>query len=346
MLTPLSPPRSLVSKLHSLWLQLIYESFFLFLSEKKTITGLFSGFLHRSQKWNFKRIVSPYPAVCSGSLFKSSFQTSHTADNSFSGDICCGSSGQSALRWNSSHVHLMQRLTRSRHPTEWIAVNLQNSSPCSAAFLPWYQHIVGDYNDSLCLIQMWVRMRRLISSSCLTGNCSIRESPEQVYASPLSINTHALAHTHRFIHTHTGCKTSVRPRGYEFSSLFHFHSPVSSFSRLSCSAPSLQSLALFLFQPYCFSSSLHRPPPTFYSVSHSSSLLFFLSLSLSYRARSFSLPQASCVYISVVYFYKCQTVFLPSVYWSTESEGDGEREAGSTTGWRRWWGGSRWQEAE
>lgn len=25
-------------------------------------------------------------------------------------------------------------------------------------------------------------------------------------------------------------------------------------------------------------------------------------------------PQASCVYISVVYFYKCQTVFLPSVY--------------------------------
>lgn len=25
-------------------------------------------------------------------------------------------------------------------------------------------------------------------------------------------------------------------------------------------------------------------------------------------------PQASCVYILVVYFYKCQTVFLPSVY--------------------------------
>lgn len=34
-------------------------------------------------------------------------------------------------------------------------------------------------------------------------------------------------------------------------------------------------------------------------------------------------PQASCVYILVVYFYKCQTVFLPSVYWSKEWESEG-----------------------
>lgn len=129
--------------------------------------------------------------------------------------------------------------------------------------------------------------------------------------SSLSINTHT--HTDSFTHTHTGCKTSVRPGGYEFSSLFHFHSPVSSFSRLSCSLPPCI-LCSLSFGALLFSII---SPSLLYSVSHSSSVLFFLSLSLSYQpslARSVSLPQASCVYISVVYFYKCQAVFLPSVY--------------------------------
>lgn len=60
-------------------------------------------------------------------------------------------------------------------------------------------------------------------------------------------------------------------------------------------------LFLSLSLPYCFPSS-----PCLSS-----------SFTLSHRALCL-LPQASCVYISVVYFYKCQAVFLPSVYWSTE----------------------------
>ncbi len=156
---------------------------------------------------------------------------------------------------------------------------------------------------------------------------------------PFSQYTHRQANTHTHTdsvthtHTHTGCKTSFRPRGYEFSSLFHFHSPVSSFSRLLRSLPLLLLSLLFLFQPYCFSRSLHRSFFLFLFQAH----CFSFSLPLSYinplsLTRSVSLPQASCVYISVVYFYKCQTVFLPSVYWSTEREGDREREAGRKGG--------------
>lgn len=106
-----------------------------------------------------------------------------------------------------------------------------------------------------------------------------------------------------FPQTHSGCKTSVRLAGYEFSLRFHFYSPFSSFSHPSCS--------FSLFLPYCFSSSLCFIPFLIQAPCLSS------SFTLSHRALCL-LPQASCVYISVVYFYKCQTEFLPSVYWSTE----------------------------
>lgn len=147
--------------------------------------------------------------------------------------------------------------------------------------------------------------------------------------SSLSINRHHIRadpfivkHTH----THTGWHTSVRPCGYEFSSLFHFYSPVSSFSRLLHSLAPLSFSLLFLFQPYCFSSSLHRSLILFLIQAHCFYFCLFLShINPLSHSCSVSLPQASCVYISVVYFYKCQTVFLPSVYWSTESERWAER---------------------
>lgn len=134
--------------------------------------------------------------------------------------------------------------------------------------------------------------------------------------------------TRRFPQTHSGCKTSVRLGGYEFPLRFHFYSPFSSFPHPSCS--------FSLFLPYCFSLSLCF-------------ILFLIqapclssSFTLSHRALCL-LPQASCVYISVVYFYKCQTVFLPSVYWSTERRGDKERgrrmegwgNANTKEGWDR-----------
>lgn len=109
--------------------------------------------------------------------------------------------------------------------------------------------------------------------------------------------------TRRSPQTHSGCKASVRLGGYEFSLRFHFYSPFSSFSHPSCS--------FSLFLPYCFSSSLCFIPFLIQAPCLSS------SFTLSHRALGL-LPQASCVYISVVYFYKCQTAFLPSVYWSTE----------------------------
>ena len=173
-----------------------------------------------------------------------------------------------------------------------------------------------------------VKRRRLISSSCQTGNCSIHESPEQVYDF-LSVDkhtlahtnaltcTHARAHTHtfRFVHTYTQVARHqsgpvVMSFHLSFIFILQFHHSLAScaLSPLASILPSLSFPALLFF---IISPSLR------YSVSHSSSLLFFLSLSLSYQptlTRSVSLPQASCVYISVVYFYKCQTVFLPSVY--------------------------------
>lgn len=118
---------------------------------------------------------------------------------------------------------------------------------------------------------------RLISSSCQTGNYSIHESPEQVYDF-LSVNKHTQTHTHTDLFTHIHRLQDIsQPRGYEFSSLFHFHSPVSSFSRLSCSLTPLLFSPLFLFQPYCFSSSLHRSFILFLIQAHCFSFCLFLS---------------------------------------------------------------------
>lgn len=175
----------------------------------------------------------------------------------------------------------------------------------------------------------------LIPSSRQTENCSIHEWPEQDLTSSLSINTHmhTIRHTHQhsdwFTQIHASRKTSVRPASYEFSFLFHFHPPVSSFSHLSCSLLPLPFSLLFLFLPYCFSH--HLSIATFFlSLIQAPCLSFSLSLSHQPPFRSLGLRlQASCVYISVVYFYKCQTVFLPSVYWSRDRESDGEMEARS-----------------
>lgn len=152
---------------------------------------------------------------------------------------------------------------------------------------------------------MWKRGRLIF---LFLSNRKLINTPEKVYDF-LSVNEHTDTHAHWITQTQTGCKTSVRRRGYEFSSLFHFHSPVSSFSRLSPTASTLSSL--------CFSSSLHCSfilfliqAPSLFFPSHALTSAPFCSLRL--------LPQASCVYISVVYFYKCQTVLRPFVYWSRE----------------------------
>lgn len=126
----------------------------------------------------------------------------------------------------------------------------------------------------------------------------------------------------------------------------------SSFSFLFSIFITLSPLVLFLslFLPYCFSSSLSFIQFLIQAPCLSS------AFTLSHRALCL-LPQASCVYISVVYFYKCQTAFLPSVYWSTErrrerwenrrtetkSRGGTERrnetEGEKKAGWKMWrWG--------
>lgn len=73
---------------------------------------------------------------------------------------------------------------------------------------------------------------------------------------------------------------------------------------------SFRALLLLLFSTL---QSLHlSSPPLLTLLSHPAPTP---PSTLSPFARSLALrPQASCVYISVVYFYKCQTVFLPSVY--------------------------------
>lgn len=135
----------------------------------------------------------------------------------------------------------------------------------------------------------------------------MHESPEQV-DDFLSVNKNTRACTHGRHHSD--------PLDMSFH-LFHFHSPVSSFSctLLLCSHPLFSfSAAALLFFFSIISPSLSSP------ASHSSSLLLFLSLFLSclafffFFSGAFSLPEAISVYISVVYFYKCQTVFLPSIY--------------------------------
>lgn len=141
--------------------------------------------------------------------------------------------------------------------------------------------------------------------------------------------THMQAHTFDCVHTYAHRLRDISQALWLWvSSLFHFHSPVSSFSRLSCSFPPPRLSPLFPFPALLFFIfSLHRS--LYFCFSFKFPAFLSASRSLSYQptpARSVSLPQASCVYISVVYFYKCQTAFLPSVYWSTERGKEMERQ--------------------
>lgn len=146
---------------------------------------------------------------------------------------------------------------------------------------------------------------------------------EQVYDF-FSVDKRTHTISFKLAHTQVGRHQSgpvVMSFHLSFIFILHFHHSLASCTLSPCSYSLLSFFAsLIVFHhlsiaPFCCSFKL----------------IAFLSVSsLSYQAslpRSVSLPQASCVYISVVYFYKCQTVFLPSVYWSTERESDGEREA-------------------
>lgn len=82
--------------------------------------------------------------------------------------------------------------------------------------------------------------------------------------------------THRLPQTHSGHRTSVRLCSYEFSVLFHFYFPFSSFPRPSCSLFSCLivfhhlSFILFLIQTPCLSSSLMLSHPAPFAPSASS----------------------------------------------------------------------------
>lgn len=131
----------------------------------------------------------------------------------------------------------------------------------------------------------------------------------------LSVSTHA--HTHTQIDSHKHIQVSRHQSGpvvmgfhLSFFFILQFHH-----SLTSPALPSFFSCLIVLHHLsiaplFCFSFMLPA----------------FLSLMLSHQPPFHPLhllPQASCVYISVVYFYKCQTAFLPSVYWSRERERDG-----------------------
>lgn len=128
--------------------------------------------------------------------------------------------------------------------------------------------------------------------------------------------------------THTNTPTDSHKHiqdmgGDVFSVFFHFYSVFITLS-LSCS---LLTFALCLFLPYCFS--------------HLSVALFFIlfltqatSLSSSLTSGRFRLlPQASCVYISVIYFYKCQTALLPSIQRDEMKRKAGKWGNGTKKGW-------------
>lgn len=165
-------------------------------------------------------------------------------------------------------------------------------------------------------------LNRQVVWTSLTSSLSINKNSHR-HSHP---NSFTYSHTYTAQHTHRGVgRHQSGPVVMSFH-LFHFHSSVSSFSCLLLPCPALILSSLSFSALLFFITS----PLLSFSVFHSNSLLLFLSLSLSYQpffARAVSLPQASCVYISVVYFYKCQTVFLPSVYWSTESQEDEGSEA-------------------
>lgn len=131
--------------------------------------------------------------------------------------------------------------------------------------------------------------------------------------SSVSINTQAKnTHSHllMFSHIHTQVvRHQSGPVVMSFHLSFIF---ILQFHHSLASLPA-SLLSSFFFLPYCFSSSLHRSFILFLIQARCFSFCLFPS-HIKPLARSFSLPQASCVYISVVYFYKCQTVFLPSVY--------------------------------
>lgn len=148
----------------------------------------------------------------------------------------------------------------------------------------------------------------------------------------LSINTHRQkTHTQAdpFTHTHTSCETSVRPCGYEFSSLFHFHSPVSSFSlRLLLLSP-LSFFRLIVFHQlsiaplFCFSFKL----AAFLSVS-------FPLISTLSRSLHLSLRLAVFIFQSFISTNVRQCFCPPSIDPRREKE-MGRKKAGreKTVGW-------------
>lgn len=153
--------------------------------------------------------------------------------------------------------------------------------------------------------------------------------------SSLSINKNRCTHSHSnsftsshtYAHTHTEGLADISQALWLWVFISFIFIPQFHHSLASCSLAPLWFSFLFLSQPYCFSSYLHCSLFLFFIQTHCFYFCLFLFHINLFFTHAVSLPQASCVYISVVYFYKCQTVFLPSVYWSTESEGDEEREA-------------------
>lgn len=149
----------------------------------------------------------------------------------------------------------------------------------------------------------------------------------------LSINTD----THRFIHTtqaQPGWQTSVRPCGYEFSSLFHFYSSVSSFSRL------MHPLSLCSYSLLSFSSSLivfhHLSIALLFCCSFK--LIAFLSVSFSFistlsRLVCLSPSGKLCLYFSRLFLQMSDSVSALRLLIHREKamgrEWQGERGKGS-----------------
>lgn len=98
---------------------------------------------------------------------------------------------------------------------------------------------------------------------------------------------------HHRQHTHTESHKQIQDMVLSF--LFYFHH---SFTLMLSSFFCFLSFAAFLFFITLF-----------FIVSHSSSLSFVFS----HIGPLLSPPSGSLAYISVIYFYKCQTEFLPSI---------------------------------
>lgn len=179
-----------------------------------------------------------------------------------------------------------------------------------------------------------MRRRRFISFSCQTGNCSVHESPEQVYDF-LSVNkhTHTCIQIHSNTHTHNPTQVGrhhsspmVMSFHLSFISILQFHH-----SLIPPPPPPIS--LLFLFQPYCFSSSLHRSLVLFLIQAHCFSFCLFLSR-INPLARTPSLSPRLAVFIfqSFISTNVRQCYCPPSIDPQREKEMGREREAGGKWG--------------